>query len=183
MAGAKKNPLKFKDAGDFPMAALEEIITEKDKLCLWKKPFEPKVLSLKRFPLASRPKPSGVWYGCGLSWLDWVSSEMPDWLHQYLYKITFSSKNMLKMSTAKALDDFSEDYGELSKSRVGDKAYYNSIHWEDVAEDYSGIEICPYIQSRRWDGPAGWYGGWDVASGCIWDTSIITKVEEITLDE
>ena len=45
-----------------------------------------------------------------------------------------------------------------------------------VASNYSGIEICPHFKSRK----NLWYLGWDVASGCIWDISIVKCIGLIT---
>ena len=45
--------------------------------------------------------------------------------------------------------------------------------WAKVASHYDGIEICPYIESRR---NMTWYYGWDVASGCVWNASGIKEL-------
>jgi hypothetical protein len=49
------------------------------------------------------------------------------------------------------------------------------IDWGRVAEQYHGIVIAPYQWSLRLD--LMWYYGWDCASGCIWDTWIVERVE------
>lgn len=171
----RKNPLRKKPGDNFPLEELEKIIKPSDKLCLWSKPVDRKDITVARFELSDRPKPSGVWYGCGLSWIDWISSEMPNWLYNHLYRITFDTRSMYKISTDKDLDKFTQKYDVRGTGR--------SIHWAYVgAAGYGGIEICPYIASRRYSKGASWYGGWDVASGCIWDTSIITSVTEVILD-
>ena len=49
-----------------------------------------------------------------------------------------------------------------------------AIDWELIQkEGYGGIEICPYNWGWR---SQNWYYGWDVASGCVWDSSSIQDV-------
>ena len=101
---------------------------------------------------------------------------MPSMTFDNLYKISFTATGILYIRTAAELDAFTEIYGGTPGWRWGD-----AISWKQVSKRYSGIEICPFIRARASSRNAGWYGGWDVASGCIWDTSIITKVEEVLL--
>ncbi len=50
---------------------------------------------------------------------------------------------------------------------------YQIIDWPLLAGiDWDGIEICPYLQEFRRSN-SGWYYGWDVASGCIWDSEAL----------
>ena len=58
----------------------------------------------------------------------------------------------------------------------GKKGYDKMIDWPRVANDYAGIEICPYLSSKRNDDDSFWYYGWDVASGCVWDPSGIKEL-------
>jgi hypothetical protein len=55
------------------------------------------------------------------------------------------------------------------------KDYY--INWPKVAQDYSGIEICPYQWKFRLN--YMWYYGWDVASGCIWNQNALNSTNVI----
>lgn len=134
-------------------------------------PFDPEVnyhLSIKPIPRYIETitqevgmKPRGLWYGCGNSWLDWLESEMPQWLDQgnYLYEM-WPGDNLLYLRHADDLDRFTRQYGV--------KQYGNDYHidWLKVADRHAGIEICPYHYSRRLS--LYWYYTWDVASGCIW---------------
>ena len=78
----------------------------------------------------------------------------------------------------------------------------NSKTRNEVAENYAGIQICPFMLqplidfekinpfTRRltpdelvawglwqdFNQKCYWYHGWDIASGCVWDTSAIQKV-------
>jgi len=58
----------------------------------------------------------------------------------------------------------------------GTKGLDKMIDWPRVAEHYAGIEICPYLSSKRMDDDAFWYYGWDVASGCIWSPKGIKEL-------
>ena len=54
---------------------------------------------------------------------------------------------------------------------------FKVIDWARVANNYTGIEICPHQYNMRYG--HDWYYGWDVASGCIWDPSAFVSVEEV----
>jgi hypothetical protein len=117
-------------------------------------------------------KPQGLWYACGNEWMTWVCGEMPEWIGRYVYTLEIDVSKILKIETKEQFDAFSKKY--LIKSRPGTWAP-EYIDWSKVAEGsaasglkaYSGIEICP----QQYGGM--WYDGWDVASGCIWDSSAI----------
>jgi hypothetical protein len=101
-------------------------------------------------------KPNGLWYGIGTSWINWVKISMPEQTRKYLFM----------MGTALELDNFDRKYNIAEK-----------INWKVVSQKYSGIEINPYVWSRR--NELFWYYGWDVASGCIWDKNAIKKITRI----
>jgi hypothetical protein len=122
-------------------------------------------------------KPKGLWYGFGISWLDWVRSEMPDWEKDYknIFLLDVNDSSILKMSTKEELLDFTKKYSQNS----GNYFERNMIDWKLVANDYDGIEINPYIHSARMDEQTNWYYPWDVASGCIWSTGGIRSIKKI----
>jgi len=102
-------------------------------------------------------KPQGIWYGCGLEWVEWLlSNDAPvgDWI----YSVEITSA-VLRLTTADEVLAFSREYG------VGG----SNVDWRRVAERWAGIEICPYQWELRYRPETGWYSPWDVASGCIWD--------------
>jgi hypothetical protein len=125
-----------------------------------------------RHQLKSTLKPTGLWYACGDAWLEWLDSEMAEWkddvTHIYeLYTAPLSpwSTNgpVTLLRTVRDIDEFTEDYG------VKDPWDRGGVDWAAVAKDFpGGIEICPYQWERRNTGNSLWYGGWDVASGCLW---------------
>jgi hypothetical protein len=116
-----------------------------------------------------RPKPCGLWYGIGPSWIDWVRSEMPDWEVDNVFKIDIDESKMLLIRNIEELAAFDKEYGD-------DYSPWKNINWHKVASKYGGIEIAPYVGRHKYF----WYLGWDVASGCIWDDGVIMNIEKIS---
>ncbi|HIL97579.1 MAG TPA: hypothetical protein EYG51_16950 [Pseudomonadales bacterium] len=114
----------------------------------------------------SMQKPEGLWYGCGSSWIDFVRTEMSGTIEEvgYLYEIVPSSA-VLRIRDDDEFQQFERDFASPELDMIGQKI----IDWPMVAATYAGIEICPYNPRRRTK--SMWYYGWDVASGCIWDSS------------
>ncbi len=110
-------------------------------------------------------KPRGLWYSCGGAWRRWMAAEEPAWLGQYsvLYRLDLDMSQILQVTTLREFDAFEAEYGDDGTSGW-------AIDWEEVAESFMGIEICPYRRERR---ATHWYNGWDIASGCIWDPRAI----------
>ena len=125
-------------------------------------------------------KPKGFWYSCYNDWYNWVSIEMPEWLHKYIHKININkdvltdirNKNKNKLLVINNVKDF-----DIFNKRYG---YKRGINWIKVAEDYGGIEICPFLYKRS---NYLWYAIWDVASGCIWNTKSIIKNSELIYEK
>lgn len=105
-------------------------------------------------------------------------------------EITLSpDANILYISSPRELDLFHaqwsdpEDekwYRELNSDYSwGDLYIYNNrgIKWAELAQQYDGIIIAPYQWTRRM--VQGWYYSWDCASGCIWNLSAITSVDDV----
>ena len=122
-------------------------------------------------------KPGGVWYSIGDEWADLISGEYPDWAPRYsfVHRITVDDSKFLKMSTLDELVKFTEKYQDPDPYRNALDTKF--VDWAHVAEDYAGIEVNPYIPAARYDRRTLWYGGWDVASGCVWDINLIKSVE------
>ena len=129
----------------------------------------------------SSDKPTGLWYQINDSWEEWCEYEMPHWLGPnsrgaYKVNIEIDKSNVLVIKTLEEFDNFHNRYRALN-------TYYNrsvNINWERVSEKYDGIEITNYLYNRRLENWCSWYYGWDVASGCIWNTDIIKVVGEPT---
>ncbi len=118
---------------------------------------------------ANRFKPEGLWYGIGASWIDYIESEMPDRLGKYLFQVAITPK-VMQLTTVKQIKEFDAKYG-IEKHGMA------WIDWIAVSKVCSGIEISPYQWSLRFD--LNWYYSWDVASGCIWDPSGISKITQL----
>lgn len=123
-------------------------------------------------------KPFGLWYGCGRAWINWIDTTGVHNSFEHVYRLNLQPETLLRISTRAEFDAFDREYAvghpKLAMLRYPD--------WKRVAEVYSGIEICPYRFEQRtiWIGYfAVWYGTWDVASGCVWDTHIIRGVEQL----
>jgi hypothetical protein len=118
-------------------------------------------------------KPKGFWYAIGRSWIEWCECEMPDWRKSVLQEVIIDPSKILFLRTPKDILEFSREYGVADYFTIG-------VDWVRVAKHYSGIEIAPYQYSLRFSKEAGWYYGWDIASGCIWDASAIVALKLIT---
>ena len=119
------------------------------------------------------PKPKGLWYGIGDSWIRWVRSEMEDWEHDNIFKLNINEGNIAIIRTYDELVEFDAKYGiDYNGVRM--------INWVEVAKDYYGIEIAPYINKGRFE--YFWYYGWDVASGCIWNKDAIIGIDKLVVD-
>jgi len=129
-------------------------------------------------------KPKGLWYACGTEWLEWIISNEPEWKKPHIFKLTINPSNVLIISNGNEFDEFEKEYGKTHGDKFGknilnvfEKEKTAYIDWYKVAQNYGGIEISPYQYSKRSN--SMWYYGWDVASGCIWNGTAITKVQKI----
>lgn len=119
------------------------------------------------------PKPRGIWYSCGIEWIDFTVNEQPHWFYpEYVYSLAIETDTLVTIHNAADMKAFDDAYGTTWKE---------SIDWEACAEKYDGIEICPWLRSMETKFP--WYFGWDVASGCIWNPEIILDVSHIKVPQ
>jgi hypothetical protein len=120
-------------------------------------------------------KPSGLWLSVDTEWLDWCRSEdFRTDLNWYEHAVTLSPEaNILALSSATDLDAFTAEYGEQVSPRFPSRY----IDWSRVADVYDGIVIAPYQWSRRLERHTFWYYGWDIASGCIWNPTVVSLGE------
>lgn len=125
-----------------------------------------------------RGKPRGFWYEVDGEWRHWCEEEgfrveQP----RFLYSVDLGDTKMLTITNVEELDALTNEYHtEIRNFGTGSK-FVEEIDWKRVeADGYQGIEIAPYIWERRLETFSTWYYGWDVASGCVWDTRLM-KVE------
>ena len=129
------------------------------------------------------PKPQGLWYSIGHEWAEWCHNNHYRMVY-YRTELFIPPNKILHLKSGKDIDWFGKKYASRYPYRWNinreDEIYH--IDWSKVAKEYSGIQISPYIWSRRLSS-ANWYYGWDVASGCIWDTSVIKVHESLSCNE
>ena len=129
-------------------------------------------------------KPNGVWYGCGDSWLKWISMNMTSRLDKvnYVYELELDQEFVLTITNAKEFKTFEWEYwgaapwqkrGGWSDSGPPD-GQYERIDFNLLAGQYDGIEICPYLPEFRMS-TSNWYYSWDVASGCLWNSEALVS--------
>lgn len=133
-------------------------------------------------------KPNGLWVSVedgDDGWRDWCLGEGfgLDRLLVAQHVRLADDAQILHVDSAAGIDDVGRQYGIESEYWTGPRPYFDQIDWAQIAECYQGIIIAPYIWSRRLDGGAFWYYGWDCASGCIWDASAIARVDVIDAAE
>ncbi len=126
-------------------------------------------------------KPVGLWYSFGLEWLDFIIDSGMDFyldkkLHTFL--IDTNELKILKISNIEEMGNFFNEFKENNDySNLLSLRNIAGIDWIKVSEIYDGIEIYPYLyEGRR---KHNWYYGWDVASGCIWNTEKLKHILHI----
>ncbi|WP_382307357.1 hypothetical protein [Herbiconiux sp. UC225_62] len=133
-------------------------------------------------------KPRGFWVSVQGEddWPSWCKSE--GWGTERLvfeHEVTLvADANVLVIDSLDALVAFEAEWGIreeksfTSPSRAFEHSWVDvSINWPAFAARFSGIIIAPYQWQARLN--HDWYYGWDVASGCIWDLSVIASVTVI----
>jgi hypothetical protein len=117
-------------------------------------------------------KPHGLWVSVGAAWRTWCEGE--SWnlngvKYAYTIQLTHPA-NILRLRGVADIDRFTDTY--RTGTAVGG-LFIGYIDWLTVAATYQGIIIAPYCWERRLEPGFSWYYGWDCASGCIWDLSIV----------
>lgn len=112
-------------------------------------------------------KPNGLWYSIDDAWEEWCRQQGFD-----VDRLSIATE--IEVDTSKILIIDTIDKLSMFDNKYGANKY---INWESVSYDYHGIEISPYFWKARRD--FIWYYTWDVASGCIWNTSAILSIKEL----
>lgn len=136
---------------------------------------EKPIEKLKKKKQCSAWKPTGLWYSIGTAWKDWGVAESFEIRDKYVYKLTVDYSTILKISSEEEIDQFTRIYGVKAPYMQDETCseYHSFINWDKIADQYFGIEISPYLQSRRLN--LMWYYVWDVPSGCIWNPGAIQE--------
>lgn len=122
-------------------------------------------------PVTRGDKPNGFWISVKGE-RDWPEFCYNERWNLESFKVAYEvhlkpDAHILKIQDSTSLRLFDKQY------RSGVRL--DTIAWHVVARQYSGIIIAPYCYDCRYD--LQWYYPWDVASGCIWDSSVITVSE------
>ncbi len=125
-------------------------------------------------------KPKGLWVSdesSEQSWSNWCEAEQFGiGALEHLVDLA-PGANILRIETLEQLDGFGARYGICP-----DHEYFRdepAIQWADVERDFDGILITPYHWERRLHPGSSWYYGWDCASGCIWRSRAVSRIEPI----
>jgi hypothetical protein len=133
------------------------------------------------------PKPEGLWYECqdgsAELWRDFCQSGLTNGATRYdsSYNVVLKDDGyyILHITDEHHFMKFHKMYSVNHPADPdGTKGFDKMIDWPKVAEHYAGIEICPYLASKRNDDESFWYYGWDVASGCIWSKDGIKELRK-----
>lgn len=129
-------------------------------------------------PYSAHEKPKGLWVSVPgeNDWPSWCKMEDfgLDRLAHRTRLILSPGSRLLLVDNAEALSALEQRYGFLAEyppSSGSRQPRDLAIDWPAVARDWQGIVIAPYQWEARWE--SLWYGGWDCASGCIWDAGAI----------
>jgi len=121
-------------------------------------------------------KPHGLWVSVDGDddWPQWCNENGYDGCGSYhYYRVHVGDLGrVLVLGTVGEIRDFDE------QRVIRPHNILTSIDWEAVARDYAGIIIAPYQWGCRLD--LMWYYGWDCASGCIWDPTVIERMELVS---
>lgn len=127
-------------------------------------------------------KPGGLWVSIdgAHDWPSWCHAESfrLNWLRfRHVFELHPSqAERVLHITDPLGIDMLTQRFGyDVSGLRC-------FIDWPQVARRWAGVIIAPYQWSRRLEGGAPWYYGWDCASGCIWDTSVLRHVSSGPFD-
>ena len=135
----------------------------------------------------NKHSPGGLWLSDDAEggWLDLVRRQIArgdqDWIqdrHKWAYMTPFvvALDQILWLKVEGDLHQFAESYREPQERDCG-CGYGLHIEWERAKADYKGVLISPYQDSlshRNSDPMFHWYR-FDCASGCVWDTSCLTR--------
>jgi hypothetical protein len=143
-----------------------------------------KLVRLEPMAQRVRPKPLGLWWGFGNSWLDWVSRNVPELIEEYnaLYRLLLDDRRILTLGSHDDLLAFSNDFGVTMPGEPATDLDF--VDWPRVAQRWEGVELFPFSRDDLYDKGAssmnpklGWAYPWDVPSGCLWDFDVIRGVE------
>lgn len=122
-------------------------------------------------------KPRGLWLSddSDFGWREWCEAEdfnLGGIRHRSCWQLDTS--RVLVLSTPQQLFEFTERFRNPHPGMRFISNY--CLNWAEVAGEWGGILITPYQWSARLDDRVSWYYGWDCASACVWDLSLVRRV-------
>lgn len=117
-----------------------------------------------------RHKPRGLWLDADGAWRQWCEREQFQ-IHclAVAHRVEFDPTDVLLLADAEAIRWLAAAFPRRTGFDV------SAIDWQRVAAAYAGVACVPHLWSLRYEVP--WYYGWDCASVCLWDLSIVTSFE------
>lgn len=129
----------------------------------------------ERFNDEMKLKPHGMWLSdeSDYGWKEWCEKEkfrLEHLAYRTDYEIDLS--DILFLSSDQHIRVFSEKYRYKNPSSYIERLKF--IDWDKVYEEYKGILISPYSWNLRLE--YMWYYGFDCASACVWDVSVLKEL-------
>lgn len=111
-------------------------------------------------------KPIGLWFtdGSDESWYEYCKNA--GWYEKVTHKHELSisyDANLYKITDYYSGEHFTQLFATPESHKM-------EIDWQAVYAAYDGITLFPYTKSNRW------MESWSCASGCIWNTRVITNL-------
>lgn len=139
-------------------------------------------------------RPCGLWFSVGDAWLNYQRQQSfteigsAHYPHKFRYanEVTLRPEHGVLIITGEGdFYAFNDAYSEpRGHNRAGEVT--RGIRWGRVLQDHTGIMIAPHLEVKAQRiGETGiplpvaeseWYYTWVVASGCLWDASVIEDV-------
>lgn len=126
--------------------------------------------------VSSALKPRGLWLSDEHSELGWSKWCEENDFGSLAYKkaFTLDMEQVLHLKTYRDLVAFTVHYDKVGA--WSERGTY--LDWQRVKKAYAGLLITPYCYEARLE--LMWYYGWDCASACIWDLSVLKEEEGIS---
>jgi hypothetical protein len=122
-------------------------------------------------------KPQGLWAGIGRSWINWVESEMPEWMGEYFYTFNLTDienwykdkhrcGNTVIRLTPEMIPDFNFYYSKIFTTGRGESELslrmiyknalekggrllpYTNVDWQKVSDACGGVLFSPYNRGK-----------------------------------
>ncbi len=128
-------------------------------------------------------KPAGMWLSddSDYGWPKWCEEQefnLEGLTIKKTFEITDISK-ILVLDTDEKIIAFNKKY-TISFPDYDSKLFkfLAYLDWKRISKEYAGVLISPYSWELRLAPGFMWYYGWDCASACVWDLSVLKEITE-----